>query len=102
MMISSNERPNIDCGSSRFSQFCGRNLSASGAVISPAAPTGSPEAGSLGLEGIAGAAHGLEIAGIARVGLDLAPQTGHLHIDITNTAAERGRLRQILARDRRA
>ena len=36
MMISSSERPNIDCGSSRFSQFCDRNSSESGAAISGA------------------------------------------------------------------
>src|SRR4051812_8897296 len=121
MMISSSERPNIDCGSSRFSQFCDRNSSGSGAAISGALVAlkagwsltarcgrigppriGSLRAGSLRLEGISGAAHGLQIARIARIGLDLAPQTGHLHIDIAGTAAERGRLRQILARDRLA
>ncbi len=42
----------------------------------------------LGLERIAGAPHGLQVAGIARVGLDLAAQPRHLHIDIADVAAE--------------
>src|SRR3954468_10778961 len=110
MIISSSERPNIDCGSSRFSQFRERSSSGSGGAISPAPVSlmaGSFQAGplgtgSLGLEGISGAAHGLQIERIARIRFDLASQTGHLHIDIADVAAERGGLRQILARDRLA
>jgi len=44
----------------------------------------------------------LQIARIARVGLDLAAQPGHLHIHIADIAAELRRLRQILARYRLA
>src|SRR5205085_5169301 len=55
---------------------------------------------SLGFEDIAGAAHGLQIAGITRIVFDLAAQPRHLHVDIAATAAEPRRLRQFLARYR--
>src|SRR5579863_5408763 len=89
--IRSSERPNIVCGSNRLIPPRWRMSRASGAK-----PDGSSV--SLGLEGIAGAADGLQIARIARVGLDLAAQPGHLHIDVADIAAELRRLRQILAR----
>src|SRR5271170_7935456 len=67
-----------------------------------ASPGGSPASGtaSLGFERIAGAPHGLQVAWITRVGLDLAAQPGHLHIDVADIAPELRRLRQILARNR--
>src|SRR5207247_5490562 len=103
--ISSSERPNMLCGSSRLSQPRWRisKPSNAGAAASSAGSAGSATtAPSLGLEDIAGAAHGLQVARIARVALDLAAQPGHLHVDIADVAAERRRLRQLLARYRLA
>ena len=55
---------------------------------------------SIRLEDIAGAAHGLEIAGEFRVALDLAPEPRHLHVDGADIAAELRLLGQCLARYR--
>src|SRR5439155_20331384 len=103
--ISSSERPNMLCGSSRLSQPRWRisKPSDAGAAVSSAGSAGSATtAPLLGLEDIAGAAHGLQVAWIARIALDLAAQPGHLHVDIADIAAERRRLRQLLARHRLA
>src|SRR5438128_3755987 len=103
--ISSSERPNMLCGNSRLSQPRWRisKLSDAGAAGSSAGAAGSATAApSLGLEDIAGAAHGLQVTGITRVALDLAAQPGHLHVDIADGAAARRRLRQLLARHRLA
>src|SRR6266851_5653869 len=107
--INNSERPNIVCGSNRLIRPRWRMSRSAGA--SPGGlPLNGPRgvnaaavaAASLGLERIAGAAHGLQVAGIARVGLDLAAQPGHLHIDVADVAAELRRLRQVLARHRLA
>src|SRR6266446_909927 len=104
--ISSSERPNIVCGSNRLIRLRWRMSRSAGA--SPGGlPLNGPRganvaAASLGFERIAGAPHGLQVAGIAWVGLDLAAQPGHLHIDVADVAAELRRLRQILARYRLA
>src|SRR6266851_6220768 len=102
--ISSSERPNIVCGSNRLMRLRWRMSRSAG--VSPGAPraanAAAAAAASLGLERIAGAAHGLQVAGIARVGLDLGAQPGHLHIDVADVAAELRRLRQVLARYRLA
>src|SRR6266851_831667 len=107
--INNSERPNIVCGSNRLIRPRWRMSRSAGA--SPGGlPLNGPRgvnaaavaAASLGLERIAGAPHGLQVAGIARVGLDLATQPRHLHIDIADVAAELRRLRQILARYRLA
>src|SRR6266496_5012361 len=94
--ISSSERPNIVCGSSRLIRLRWRMSRSAGASAGGLRLNGSNAAviavASLGLEGIAGPPHGLQVAGIARVGLDLAAQPGHLHIDIADVAAELGRL----------
>src|SRR6266567_1288113 len=102
--INSSERPNIVCGSSRLIRLRWRMSRSAGASAggSPLNGSHAAAAASLGLERIAGAPHGLQVAGIARVGLDLAAQPGHLHIDIADVAAELRRLRQILARYRLA
>src|SRR5260370_35311870 len=42
---------------------------------------------SLRFEGITGASHGLQITRVARIGLDLAAQPGHLHVDVADVAA---------------
>src|SRR5260370_42440200 len=101
--ISNSERPNMLCGNSRLSQLRRRISKLSGAE-SAGGSTGSAGSAtaalSLGFEDIAGAAHGLQVARIARIALDLAAQPGHLHVDIADVAAERGRLRQFLARHR--
>src|SRR2546423_1411920 len=101
--ISSSERPNIVCGSSRFNRLRWRMSTSAGASPGGSSPNGAiwgalrgplwatiaaGAAASLGLERIAGAAHGLQVARIARVGFDLAAQPGHLHIDIADVAAE--------------
>ena len=99
--ISSSERPNIVCGSSRLIRLCWRMSSISGARSGVAsARVATASAASLGLERIAGAAHRLQIARVARVALDLAAQPRHLHVDIADVAAELRRLRQLLARHR--
>src|SRR5205814_1981654 len=91
---------------------CTRRVSARLSCFSNVVPLAGPAAGevsargsagnagrlSLGLEDITGAANGLQIAGIARIALEFAPQPRHLHIDITDVAAEPRRLRQLLAR----
>src|SRR5438477_8872812 len=115
--INSSERPNIVCGSSRFNQLRWRMSRSAGASPGGSAPNGAiwgalwgalwatiaaGAAASLRLERIAGAAHGLQVARIARVRFDLAAQPGHLHIDIADVAAELRRLRQVLARYRLA
>src|SRR6266542_478048 len=103
--ISSSERPNMPCGSSRFSQPRWRisKPSDAGAAASSAGSAGSTTMpASLGLEDIAGAADGLQVARITRVAFDLAAQPGHLHVDIADIAAERRRLRQFFARHRLA
>src|SRR5712691_10905560 len=103
--ISSSERPNIVCGSIRLIQLRWRTASASAARAGAAISAGICAAGaanSLGLERIASAADGLQIARVARIGFDLAAQPGHLHIDIADVAAELRRFRQVLARDRLA
>src|SRR5438132_12853030 len=101
--INSSERPNIVCGSNRLIRLRWRRSRSAGT-----SPGGSPADGprganaaaiaaaSLRLERIADAAHGLQVARIARVALDLAAQPGHLHIDVADVAAELRRLRQIL------
>ena len=106
--ISSTERPNMVCGNSRLirarlADF--EHLRREARRLSAAAPgaaglTATASAPSIRLEGIAGAAHRLQIARIARIGLDLAPQPRHLHIDVADVAAELRRLRQLLARHR--
>src|SRR5712691_2176936 len=107
--INNSERPNIVCGSNRLIRPRWRMSRSAGA--SPGGlPLNGPRgvnaaavaAALLGLERIAGAPHGLQVAGIARVGLDLAAQPGHLHVDVADVAAELRRLRQILARYRLA
>src|SRR6266851_4797915 len=103
--ISKSERPNIVCGKSRLIRLrwrISRSAGASPGGSSLDRSAASVTAVSLGLERIAGAAHGLQVAGIARVPFDLAAQPGHLHIDIADAAAELRRLRQILARHRLA
>src|SRR5271155_3231611 len=97
--IKSSERPNIVCGKSRLMRLCCRMSRSAGA-----SPGGSragaavSAAASLRFERITGAPHGLQVAWVARVGLDLAAQPGHLHLDVADVAAELRRLRQILAR----
>src|SRR5579864_5974973 len=93
--INSSERPNIVCGNSRLIRLRWRMSSSAGG--SPIIGTGADAvaAALLGLERIAGAPHGLQVAGIARVGFDLAAQPGHLYVDIAHVAAELRRLRQI-------
>src|SRR5438067_12110088 len=108
--ISSSERPNIVCGNSRLiqlrwriSRFSGAQPAASGMISGAAGLVASATATvivSLEPKGITGAAHRLQIAWVARVGLDLAAQPGHLHVDIADIAAELHRLRQVLARHR--
>src|SRR6266851_707567 len=103
--IKSSERPNIVCGSSRLIRLrwrMSRSAGASPGASPPNGAIGASAAASLGLERIAGAPHGLQVAGIARIELDLAAQPRHLHIDIADVAAELRRLRQILARYRLA
>src|SRR5437763_5617517 len=99
------------CGNSRLTQPRWRISKASatgpppnsrGSAVSPRDSAGNAAAPSLGFEDITGATHGLQIAGIARIVLDLAAQPRHLHIDIADVAAERRRLRQLLARHRLA
>src|SRR5258708_28837982 len=99
--INNSERPNMLWGNSRLSQPRWRisRLSGAGAAGSSTGSAGSATAAlSLGLEDIAGAAHGLQVARITRIAFDLAAQPGHLHVDIADIAAERRRLRQLLAR----
>src|SRR5207244_4308668 len=106
--ISSSERPNIVCGSIRFIQLRCRTTTASAATSGGGAIRGAVAAvmsaamtlASLGLEGIASAADGLQVARVARVGFDLAAQPRHLYVDIADVAAELRRLRQVLARHR--
>src|SRR5690348_17276825 len=101
--ISSTERPNMVCGKSRLITLFWRISSIPGArpgAVSAAAGLGVwSSVASLGLKRITGAAHGLQISRISRIGLDLAPQPRHLHIDIADIPAELGGLRQVLARD---
>src|SRR5260370_20400539 len=101
----SGERPNMLWGNSRLSQPRWRisRLSGAGPAESSTGSAGSAIAAlSLGLEDITGAARGLQVARIARIAFDLAAQPGHLHVDIADIAAERRRLRQLLARHRLA
>src|ERR1700736_3156914 len=88
------------CGNSRLTQPRWRisKASATGPAIGSRGSAGSSVMLSLGLEDISGAAHGLQIAGIAWIELDLATQARHLHVDIADIAAERRGLRQLLAR----
>src|SRR5438034_570619 len=84
---------------------CTRRVSARLSCFSNVVPLAAPASGNAGrlslrLEDITGAANGLQIAGIARIALEFAPQPRHLHIDIPDVAAEPGRLRQLLARHR--
>src|SRR5687768_7125117 len=94
--INSSERPNIVCGSSRLIGLRWWMSSVSGSKPGVLPRTGAKSAGasaaksaavatmSLGLECIASAPDGLQITGVARVGLDLAAQPGHLHIDVAD------------------
>src|SRR5580704_6288709 len=103
--INSSERPNMPCGNSRLSQPRWRisKLSGAGATGGSAGSAGSATTPpSLGLEDIAGAAHGLQVTRITWIALDLAAQPGHLHVDIADVAAERCGLRQLLPRHRLA
>src|SRR5690348_16667278 len=101
-MISS-ERPNSVRGSIRFSHP-GRAPAApkraAGTGVRPAASAGGGAAVkvSIGLEDIAGTAHGLQVTREFRVALDLAPQPGHLHVDGADVAAELRLLGEVLAR----
>src|SRR5438067_5529253 len=75
-------------------------MSCGGGTAAPDTAAAADGAASIGLEDIAGTAHGMQVARKARVELHLAAQPGHLHIDIAGTAAELRRLRQLLARYR--
>src|ERR1051325_1991407 len=102
MTISSSERPNVVCGKRRLAQPRCRisKPSAAAGAVSARGSAGNAGRLSLGLEDITGAANRLQVARIARIALELAPQPRHLHIDITDVAAEPRRLRQLLARYR--
>src|SRR5579872_2217812 len=100
--ISSSERPNIVRGASRLSQPLRRRPAGAVPLATSPASTSAAAAASVGLERIAGAANRMEIAWEARVVLDLPAQPHHLHVDVAHIAAEMGRLRQLLARDRLA
>src|ERR1051325_3348213 len=102
MTISSSERPNVVCGKRRLAQPRCRisKPSAAAGAVSARGSAGNAGRLSLGLEDITGAANGLQIARIGGIALELAPQPRHLHIDITDVAAEPRRLRQLLARSR--
>src|SRR5438045_9452239 len=91
MTISSSERPKVVCGKSRFIQPRWRisKPSAAAGEVSARGSAGNAGRLSLGLEDITGAANGLQIARIARIALEFAPQPRHLHIDITDVAADR-------------
>src|SRR5260370_38613439 len=94
----SGERPNMLWGNSRLSQPRWRisRLSGAGAAGSSTGSTGSATAAlSLGLEDIAGAAHGLQVARLARIAFGLAAQPGHLHVDLADIAAEPRPLRHL-------
>src|SRR4051794_19590329 len=90
------------CGSSRLIQlFCRISMSsgaAPGSGTTGNTATSASAARSIRLEDIAGAADGVQIARIAGIHLDFSAQPGHLHIDITDVAAELRRLRQLLPR----
>src|ERR1700730_7599676 len=89
------------CGNSRLTQPRWRisKASAAGPAIGSRGAAGSAVMLSLGPEDIFGAAHGLQIGGIAWIEPDLATQARHLHVYIADVAAERRHFRQLLARD---
>src|ERR1051326_873520 len=87
--ISSSERPNIVRGSTFLIQpRRAARTGAAGASASSAPSSKAVAAASVGFEDISGAAHGVEIARITRVALDLAAQPHHLDIDVADIAAE--------------
>src|SRR5580658_7876135 len=90
MMMS--ERPKSERGSTRLNQR--RWLSPGAAGWRGHAAAGR----SIGLEDIAGAAHGLQIAREFGIALDLAAQPRHLDVDGPHIAAELRLLRERLAR----
>src|SRR5690349_3764739 len=99
-MISS-ERPNRVRGSSRLYQrgsCTARRASAIGSA--PRRPV--PSEASIGLEDIADASNGLQIAREFRVALDLAPEPRHLHVDRAHVPTELRLLGEPLAADGRA
>src|SRR5215472_2699116 len=110
MTTISSERPNIVRGSTRLIQRRGRisnSVWGSGSAESTAGPNSRSVAAvirtpSVRLEGIAGAAHRLQVTREARIALDLAAQPRHLDIDVAHVAAELGRARQLFARYRLA
>src|SRR5690349_2930385 len=107
-MISS-ERPNSVRGSIRLShpgRLAGaRRAAGARSYASPEAAGRSVLAAaaaaraSIGLEDIAGTAHGLQVAREFRIALDLAPQSCHLHVDRAHVSAELRLLGQDLAGD---
>src|SRR5580704_10339523 len=98
MTISSRERPNIVFGSIRLIQCRWRISRVSSRVGRMSNDRLLIAASSVRTQRIAGAAHRLQVAWIARIGLDLAAQPVHLHVDVADIAAELRRLRQFLAR----
>src|SRR5579862_7850032 len=95
MITINSDRPNIVRGRTRLIQ-------PRGSISRRRQTSASAGSASIRLEDIAGSAHGLQIARIAGVALDLAPQPRHLNIDIAHIAAELRRQRQFLARYRLA
>src|SRR3954470_23851451 len=77
-------------------------LAATGTTAALAGTTAAADGAALSirLEDIACATDRVEIARIAGISLHLAPQPGHLHIHVTDVAAELRRLRQLLSRYR--
>src|SRR3972149_3759802 len=87
-MISS-DRPSSERGRTRLIRARNRRIAGAGAVggapranrVGVAVTITGPATASIRLQHVAAPAHRLQIARKARVGLDLAPQPGHLHVD---------------------
>src|SRR5579864_4010873 len=91
------ERPNRLRGSRRLCQRGSSTARRAVVWLAPSLPT-APGA-SIGLEDITDASHRLEVAREFRIALDLAPQSGHLHVDRAHVAAELRLLGEPLAAD---
>src|SRR5882672_8543376 len=95
----SSERPNRLRGSARLIRLrCCR--AAAGAAPGSAPTSGAAMPPSIGLEDITRPSNRLDVARKFRVGLDLAAQPRHLHVDGADIAAELRLLGERLAGDR--